>query len=237
MQIFIAIQHTYDGIEFALFRGQTVLAHHTMSKFHASSVLIPNLDRALAAHNLSLSDIAFIAANYGPGPFTTLRVVIATINGIAFARNIPLVGVDGLKAFIEEYKNQSYDLSEEARKVKADRTICILNAFNHDVYYGYYDDTNTLITGSANGELFLRDMAVKFAAAHKIQFLGNATANLCPIIDTLFADRAIIPQPIPDTCSVQQIGLMGYEQWQRNENVTNQLLPQYLKLQQFTQCS
>jgi tRNA threonylcarbamoyladenosine biosynthesis protein TsaB len=224
MNIFVAIQHTYDGIEFALFRGQTKLAYHMISKFQASSLLIPTLNDTLQTHQVKLSDLAFIAANYGPGPFTTLRVVIASINGIAFATQVPLVGVDGLDAFMREHKDPA-----------CDRTICMLNAFNNDVYYAYYDHENTLITGSANGEQFLREIAQSFANAQKIQFLGNAIAPNRALIDELFGNRAVIPEMIPATCSVQQIGLMGYEQWQRHENVTHQLMPHYLKTQQFAQ--
>ena len=203
-----------------------MLAHHTLSKFKASSLLLPHLDQTLKEHNLSLSNLAFFAANYGPGPFTTLRTVIATLNGIAFARNVPLVGVDGLKAFIEEYQNSPYE-----------RTVCILNAFSHDVYYAYHNEQNTLITGSAPGELFLRDIAQQLAHIKTIQFVGNATANYRTLIQELFEGRAFIPTEIPATCSIQQIGLMGYEYWQRHEQVTNQLMPRYLKMQQFTKCS
>ena len=180
----------------------------------------------LKEHNLTLSDLAFFAANYGPGPFTTLRTVIATLNGIAFARNVPLVGVDGLKAFIEEYKNSLYE-----------RTVCMLNAFNHDVYYAYYDQDNTLITGSMPGERFLQEIAQQFGHIKTIQFVGNATATYRALIQELFEGRAFIPTEIPATCSIQQIGSLGYEYWQRHEQITNQLMPRYLKMQQFTKCS
>ncbi len=203
-----------------------MLAHYHISKFQASAELIPTLDRALAEHQLKLSDLAFIAANYGPGPFTTLRTVIATLNGIAFASTVKLVGVDGLLAFITEYKNPTYD-----------RTICMLNAFGHDVYYAYYDQDDMLVTGSANGEQFLKEIATAFADAPTIQWLGNAIATYRPLIDELFGTRAIIPEPIPHTCSIQQIGLMGLAHWERHENVSHQLMPHYLKTQQFSKCS
>lgn len=221
MEIFLAIQHTYDGIEFALFRGQNMLEQQALSKFHASAQLLPTLSAMLERHGVTLSDLAFIAAHQGPGPFTTLRVVIATINGIAFARNTPLVGVNGLDAFLREYADPL-----------GKRTICMLNAFNHDVYYAYFDENHTLVTGAANGEEFLKSLAT-VSADEKLHFIGNAVATHRATIETLFADRALIPASIPDTCSVGQIGLMGYAQWQQQDNVTHQLIPHYLKTQQF----
>lgn len=220
MDTFLAIQHTYDGIEFALFRGQTILEQIMLSKFHASAQLIPALSKMLERHHVTLSDLAFIAAHQGPGPFTTLRVVIATINGIAFAHNIQLVGVNGLCAFLGQYASPD-DM----------RTVCILNAFNHDVYYGYFDQNQQLIMGAANGDHFLQDLAQ--ASAIQTQFIGNAVEPHRLLIENLFAQRGVIPDPIPTTCSIAQIGLIGYAQWKQQDNVTQQLLPLYLKTQQF----
>lgn len=219
---FAALQHTYDGIELALFSGPVLLSKKEINKFKASSMLIPTLDEMLKEQNLKLPDLTFIAANYGPGPFTTLRTVIASLNGIAFASKIPLVGVDGLQAFMSEYEDDSYD-----------RTIIMLNAFNHDVYYAYHDADGALITGAQNGEQFLRDRAPHVADAKKIRFLGNAVPAHQALIAELFADRAFIPEPLPQTCSIERIGIIGYEQWQNKVNVTNQLVPHYLKTQEF----
>lgn len=221
MEIFLAIQHTYNGIELALFRGPALIEQQALSKFHASAQLIPSLSAMLQRNNLTLSDLAFISAHQGPGPFTTLRVVIATINGIAYAHNIPLVGVNGLEAFLKEYADP-----------RGTRTICMLNAFNHDVYYAYFDKDHTLVMGAANGDEFLTSIAAA-SGNEKFHFIGNAVAPHHAMIESLFADRALIPASIPETCSVGQIGLMGYAQWQRQDNVMHQLIPHYLKTQQF----
>lgn len=222
MTIFLAIQHTYDGIEFALFHEQNMLEQQSLNKFHASAQLPPSLSALLDRHKMTLSDIAFIAAHQGPGPFTTLRVVIATINGIAFAHKTPLIGVSGLEAFLQEYADPL-----------GTRTICMLNAFNNDVYYAYFDENHTLVTGAANGEEFLQSI-IALWPNQKFHFIGNAIATHRASIRSLFADRALIPASIPNTCSVGQIGLMGYAQWQEGEKLTDQLIPHYLKTQQFT---
>lgn len=221
---FLAIQHTYDTIEWALFKEQSVVARQSITKFEASALLIPMLETTLSTHQVTLADLAFIAANYGPGPFTTLRVVIASTNGIAFATQIPLIGIDGLHALMQEYRDTS-----------CDQTICMLNAFNHDVYYAY-TSPNGIITGSENGEQFLKTIAPHYATG-TIQFLGNAVTSYRPLINELLQDRALITDVIPNTCSVEYIGLMGCAQWHAGNRGTNQLLPHYLKMQQFTKAS
>ena len=56
----------------------------------------------LKQHALTFSGLAFIAAHQGPAPFTTLRVCLTTVNGFAFATQVPLIGVNGLKELVDE---------------------------------------------------------------------------------------------------------------------------------------
>jgi len=53
---------------------------------------------ALEACRLTLGDVTLLAVGLGPGPFTGLRVGLATIEGLAFGTGLPVVGVSGLDA-------------------------------------------------------------------------------------------------------------------------------------------
>jgi tRNA threonylcarbamoyladenosine biosynthesis protein TsaB len=53
---------------------------------------------ALEACGLTLGDVTLLAVGLGPGPFTGLRVGLATIEGLAFGTGLPVVGVSGLDA-------------------------------------------------------------------------------------------------------------------------------------------
>jgi tRNA threonylcarbamoyl adenosine modification protein YeaZ len=53
---------------------------------------------ALTACGLTLRDVTLLVVGLGPGPFTGLRVGLATIEGLAFATGLPVVGVSGLDA-------------------------------------------------------------------------------------------------------------------------------------------
>ena len=52
----------------------------------------------LAANHATLADVTLLAVGLGPGAFTGLRVGIATMQGLAVATGLPLVGVSGLDA-------------------------------------------------------------------------------------------------------------------------------------------
>jgi len=64
--------------------------------------LLPNLVCLLQQVGLELGSIKAIIVAQGPGTFNGLRVGVSTAKGLAFALNIPLVGVNTLEA--EAYK-------------------------------------------------------------------------------------------------------------------------------------
>lgn len=71
--------------------------------------LVPLIDTLLRHVGISIDDIEAVAVSSGPGSFTGLRIGVATAKGLAFAKDIPLIGVDSLdalgrraKPFIEE---------------------------------------------------------------------------------------------------------------------------------------
>lgn len=212
---FISIQSTYDAVELALFNDSTFIDSRSISKLHASKLLILTLEELLATHQQTISNIQFIATNQGPGPFTTLRVVIASVNGLSFATQIPLIGIDGLDAFVQEYQNPSYP-----------KTVILLNAFNFDVYFAIQN--KVLIKGYKNIDLLLSELQKQFPQ-DTLRFLGNATELYRHKIQDQFGPLAFIPDLLPLTCSVKQIGLMGLQYWQQQEGLSQQLLPLYLK--------
>jgi tRNA threonylcarbamoyladenosine biosynthesis protein TsaB len=210
---FLAVQHTYQSIEIGLFNDKCLCAKITEDKIHASKNFIPLLNNFLKDHQLKLHDLSFLAANQGPGPFTTLRVVISSVNGLGFAANIPLVGVDGLAAFLDEQSQKN-----------TQTTIVLLNAFAHDVYFGIQQGVSRR-TGCANGDALLAEIA---DIPSSILFVGNAVEMYRGKIEKAFGDRAIIPQPIAEHPTLEQIGINALAQW-NNQQSTKQLLPLYLK--------
>ena len=93
MTFFLAAQHTYDGIQIGLFNGPKLIQTLFCEKKNASKKIVSLVDQLLRDHKVSFDDLLFVAANQGPGPFTSLRVVIASMNGIAFATKKSMIGI------------------------------------------------------------------------------------------------------------------------------------------------
>lgn len=131
-KFFLFFANNFSQTFLALFdEHPTCISTKSTPNKKTSAQLIPLLDSLLCENNISLADITFIAANRGPAPFTTLRTVLATVNGLAQATKIPLIGVDTFSTFLEELatKNSHFDGT----------FVIIQNAFCNDLYYAIYD--------------------------------------------------------------------------------------------------
>ncbi len=63
-----------------------------------SEVLLPAIDDLLQSSGCSVSDLSGVAFDAGPGGFTRIRVACAVAQGVAFARSLPVAGIDSLAA-------------------------------------------------------------------------------------------------------------------------------------------
>ncbi len=222
MSISLALQHTYDGIEIALVREAHCLIKVREDKKLASKKIIVLIDELLRSQQLSLPDITFIGVNQGPGPFTTLRTVIASVNGLSFATKKPLIGIDGLDALVDEHRQKNHPV-----------TIALLNAFTQDAYFAIDNQlSNTREKGYKNNVVLALELKERFPH-EQLYFVGNGAQLYESEIRRILGTQAVFAQPLPEHCSIQQIGHMSYARWKQQESIVNHLLPLYLKTQIF----
>jgi len=215
MSFSLIVQNTYTTTHGGLYKGTHCIAT-TQNIDQASSSLILGLEKILKANNVSLNDISFIGAYQGPGPFTTLRVILASINGIAFAQNIPLVGLDGLDALLEEYTDAQFPV-----------TVALLNAYNKDAYFGIQYHEKTVRKGYENIVALLECIQNEFPH-QQIRFIGQGVDIFKENILKTFQDYAHFPSPLPEAPSLNMLAQKAYHLWQKGKT-TQQLLPLYLK--------
>lgn len=74
-----------------------------------TTTLLAAADHLLELQRLALSDLAAIAVATGPGAFTSLRVGLSTAKGLAYACNLPLIGVPTLDGAARPFAESSRD--------------------------------------------------------------------------------------------------------------------------------
>ncbi len=210
---FISIQATYQSLEIALFKNNIRVASVLSEQARASSSLVPLLAELLAAQGVLLSQCSFIAADAGPGAFTSLRVVIATINGIAFADTIKLVSVSSFDGFVAQ--------------IHRPRVLMLLNAYNNDVYFAYAENGVIACSGVAK-YASLSTVLASHKTMGSVAVVGNGLVvypDLLTVVNHIFPITEVVPLRVP---SAECIGLSGLAKWQRGETV-QKLEPLYLK--------
>lgn len=79
----------YDGVQVLAESYWTSQARHTVE-------LAPALAELFQRTGLGMDDVTALGVALGPGSFTSLRVGLAFVKGLALARNLPLVGIQTL---------------------------------------------------------------------------------------------------------------------------------------------
>lgn len=93
----LAVDTSTAQIGLALYDGAQVLGESVWtSSQHHTVELAPALAGLLAHCGAAMDSVAALGVATGPGSFTSLRVGLAFVKGLALARNIPLIGIPTL---------------------------------------------------------------------------------------------------------------------------------------------
>jgi tRNA threonylcarbamoyladenosine biosynthesis protein TsaB len=113
---FAAIETSTEWCSVAIWDEGEMRALERRAGHRHSELALPMLEKLLQGR--SLDAVAFGA---GPGAFTGLRIACALAQGLAFARNLPVLGVSSLEALAQESG--------------AERVVACIDARMREVYY------------------------------------------------------------------------------------------------------
>ena len=121
----LALETAADPGTVALWRDGEVVARVCAPARSNSETLLPLAEATLRDAALGFADVDGIAFGAGPGSFTGLRVACGVAQGLAFARDLPLLGVGTLEAM--------------ALESGFERVIVLLDARMGEVYVGFFE--------------------------------------------------------------------------------------------------
>jgi len=97
--LLLAIETATTQAGVALLRGETVLgALESDAGQQHSEQLLPMVDALLREHSVGLDALEGFAVSIGPGAFTSLRIGLSTLKGLAFGSDVPVATVSTLEA-------------------------------------------------------------------------------------------------------------------------------------------
>jgi len=93
----LAVDTSTAQMGLALFDGSQVISEYAWRSGHRHTVeLAPAVADLLTRCGLTINDVNALGVALGPGSFTSLRVGLAFVKGLALARHIPLIGIPTL---------------------------------------------------------------------------------------------------------------------------------------------
>lgn len=108
---------TSVGVSVAVLEGEKILAEFTDTQHGIQGEQTASkISQLLKQSGLEISQITNVVVGVGPGPYTGLRVGIATAQAIGLARKIPVTGICSLDAVAFDYGNPCIVLTDARRK-------------------------------------------------------------------------------------------------------------------------
>jgi tRNA threonylcarbamoyladenosine biosynthesis protein TsaB len=93
----LAVDTSTAQVGLALYDGSQVISEYAWRSSQRHTVeLAPAISELLRRCGLTMDDIRGLGVALGPGSFTSLRVGLSLVKGLALARGLPLVGVPTL---------------------------------------------------------------------------------------------------------------------------------------------
>ena len=94
----LAIETATDACSVALYHDGEVLERFEPGARRQTERVLPLVDDILSEAGIGLGALDALAFGQGPGAFTGVRVATSVVQGLAFARDLPVAGVSTLAA-------------------------------------------------------------------------------------------------------------------------------------------
>lgn len=130
----LAIDAATEACSVALQIDQQVISRFEVAPQQHSQKLLPFVDEVLAEAGIKLNQLDAIAYGQGPGSFTGVRIGVSVTQGLAFACDLPVVGVSSLATMAQQAISQS----------NAQTVVSAIDARMAEVYFAVYQNNNGL---------------------------------------------------------------------------------------------
>ncbi|ABA57429.1 Peptidase M22, glycoprotease [Nitrosococcus oceani ATCC 19707] len=157
----LALDTSTEACSAALLMAGQICERFVIAPRGHSDLILNMLETLLAEAGISLSAIDALAFGRGPGSFTGVRIGVSVAQGIAFARDLPLVPVSSLAAL--------------AQFCEAKKTLAAIDARMGEVYWGVYERGAEGLVRLMDSEQVCAPEAVPLVAVAGKKWFGAGT--------------------------------------------------------------
>jgi tRNA threonylcarbamoyladenosine biosynthesis protein TsaB len=200
----------------ALLRGEDLLFEQRAAPGPAAEALLPSIDSLLSRAGVTVADLDAFAVSIGPGSFTSLRVGIATVKGLAFRSNCRVAPVSTLAA-----------LARAARS-DGEMVVPMLDARRGEVYAAAYTGSPSLEMTVEAGVYLPEELCSRIESPCVL--VGEGVDLGGDVIRAQLGEGVRLLPPPAGEPQARWVGALGIAQLARGESVAAAALaPHYLR--------
>jgi len=189
----------------ALYNENGIIAEQVWtSRQHHTAELAPAVDELLRRGGLSVEELQALGVALGPGSFTSLRVGLAFVKGLALSRRLPLIGIPTLDAVAA---------AQTPRRV---RLAAVLQAGRGRLAVGWYRSSGE--AWSPAGEPSIETLETLAAGIRSAALVcGELTADQRAVLAGLNS-KAQLASPAACLRRPGMLAELAWQRWQRGES-------------------
>lgn len=205
--LILAIETSTSILSLAILEGEKVLGEIFIHKKNSHAEKIHSaIENILKLCEIKLDEINLFAISEGPGSYTGLRIGFASLYGICFSLQKPLISVSTLEAMT--YQIQKELLSENTILVP------MLDAKGMKVYSLISNEKREII--SPPKKITINENSFQEFHKEKVLFFGDGSEKCKNIL--LGKNFKFIPNIIPQA---KNIGILAEKKYSGNETLNN----------------
>jgi len=202
----LSIDACTETISISLIIEKVITEKNFPSGKNYSGNILPEIKILLSESNLKIKDIGAIAFGAGPGSFTGIRVACGIAYGIAYANNLPIIGVNTLEAL--------------ALLSKHENSISCIDARMGQVYLGIYQNKNDVIKSLIEPGVFNPTELPKPPKIKKAIVIGSGLSSYKEQFKSQYADIEL--EYFDGKCLLASaIGTLAIGQFENGFNLRN----------------
>jgi tRNA threonylcarbamoyladenosine biosynthesis protein TsaB len=176
--------------------GRLVAEQRAAEGRPTAETLLPGIAQLLADAGVGLSDVAAFAVSIGPGSFTGLRIGLATVKGLVFGDETPVVPVSTLASL--------------ARRAPAGPgpAVAVLDARRGEVYAAAFaGGAHEPDPALPEGVYSAAELAARLP--ERCRVVGEGVAVCAEAVRSARGDRALLVPPLAGQARAAEVGVLG----------------------------
>lgn len=214
----LAIDTANQALGVALLQDRQIVGEYvTNLKKNHSVRLMPAIHQLMENTDISQDELDKIVVSKGPGSYTGVRIGLSTAKTLAWALDIPIIGVSSLEVLA--YQGRFFD-----------GLICpFFDARRNNVFTGVYQwEKGEMDLTRDEQNTSMEDWLYELKEYNKpTLFLSPDIASFKEQIERIMGDLSVIPEEPYHLANPSHLALAGYH---KDVDDTHTLTPNYLRL-------